>query len=322
MSQYLIVATIKTVGYRYTSNGYVVIPIWSHCYNANLFLECILLVDNQKKLNFREHAVRAGSWEINVAVAGEGQPLVFMHALGGSWRWWLPTMNALPQKYRFYAFDFPGAGKSSKLTHVPTSEEFIGALDELFAKLELPTSSQLIGHSLGAYIGLVYAMVGKTQFQKIVSVAPCGVTKLRTSRSLAWLLRLFAFVPLSSILFSRVLMGSYKYLMPVNDDIVNLLKQDFVSRDTRLSLAYQLINSSKIPLLGQVAQNSGYVHNQEKLPIKLIWGKRDHIFSYRCGYKLSKLLKGVELALLDDSRHWPHFDEPLRFKQELENFLA
>lgn len=273
-------------------------------------------------LNFREQIVPAGSWKINVATAGTGDPLVFMHALGGSWQWWLPVMNALPRKYRFVAFDFPGAGKSSRLSHTPKPAEFITALDQLFQTIELSPNSQLIGHSLGAYVGLIYAITGDVRFRKVVAIAPNGVARLPTSPTLSYMLRCLSLLPLPSTLFSWTLTRSYRSLLPVDDKVVNLLQRDFARRDNRISMAYQLLQANKIPTLAQVIANNGYVHSQTKLPIKLIWGKHDHIFSHRCGkYLANDLLRGAELVLLEKSRHWPHFDEPARFQRELENFL-
>lgn len=275
----------------------------------------------QPELRFSERRVRAGEWKINVAAAGEGAPLVFMHALGGSWRWWTPAMKALTRKYRCYAFDFPGSGKSSRLTRVPSAPEFIGALDELFEKLDIGADGQLVGHSLGAYISLAYIMLGKTHFRRVMPVAPSGVSDLRTRRSLVWGLRALAAAPAPGWLFSGAITGSYRRLLPVNRDIVAWLRSDFAKRSTRASFAFQLAHSADIAPLEAVIKGSKYVHNQDKVAVKLIWGMRDSIFSYRCGYKLTRLLPGAELTLFENSRHWPHYDEPERFLRELESFL-
>ena len=47
-------------------------------------------------------------------VGRRGQPVIFLHSWLGSWRYWLPTMDAISDRYRSYALDFWGFGESDR----------------------------------------------------------------------------------------------------------------------------------------------------------------------------------------------------------------
>jgi pimeloyl-ACP methyl ester carboxylesterase len=61
-----------------------------------------------------ERNIDIGGLSTHYLMAGEGPPLVLLHALGESafdWRWVLPT---LAHTHRVYAPDMPGFGHSAK----------------------------------------------------------------------------------------------------------------------------------------------------------------------------------------------------------------
>ena len=50
---------------------------------------------------------------VHYEVLGRGRPLIFVHGWLGSWRYWIPTMQALSSEYRTYALDLWGFGDSA-----------------------------------------------------------------------------------------------------------------------------------------------------------------------------------------------------------------
>ena len=52
---------------------------------------------------------------VHYEVLGRGRPLIFLHGWLGSWRYWIPTMQALSSEYRTYALDLWGFGDSAKV---------------------------------------------------------------------------------------------------------------------------------------------------------------------------------------------------------------
>ena len=46
-----------------------------------------------------------GSDIVHYEVLGRGRPLLFLHGWVGSWRYWIPSMQAASISYRTYALD-------------------------------------------------------------------------------------------------------------------------------------------------------------------------------------------------------------------------
>ncbi|MEA2390521.1 MAG: hypothetical protein QOK31_630, partial [Solirubrobacteraceae bacterium] len=61
-------------------------------------------------IDWREHQrwVTVGGSPLNVIEMGEGQPLIFIHGLGGSWQNWLENIPHFARTHRVIALDLPG----------------------------------------------------------------------------------------------------------------------------------------------------------------------------------------------------------------------
>lgn len=84
---------------------------------------------------------------------GTGPPVVFIHGLGASSRYWHALRARAPGGYRGIAIDLLGFGRSLK---PPTAAYDVGChLDAL--EPHVPPGSLLVGHSLGAILALALA---------------------------------------------------------------------------------------------------------------------------------------------------------------------
>ena len=65
-----------------------------------------------KSQSIQHRTARVGSALIHYQVAGAGQPLVLIHGLSGSSRWWSRNIEALARHFRLYVVDLVGFGAS------------------------------------------------------------------------------------------------------------------------------------------------------------------------------------------------------------------
>ncbi|NJK44960.1 MAG: alpha/beta fold hydrolase [Pleurocapsa sp. SU_196_0] len=89
---------------------------------------------------------------ISYTVAGKGKPVVLVHGLAGSRRWWRHQIPWLEQQAQVWTLELPGFGASAR--HRPLSiTEAADVLSEFLHHhdLERPV---FVGHSMGAHIGL------------------------------------------------------------------------------------------------------------------------------------------------------------------------
>src|SRR5439155_15607570 len=88
--------------------------------------------------------------KVHYLEAGQGPPLLLVHGLAASWRWWNPVLPALTRRHHVFAFDLPGFGqtRASKWFSLKSAGAFVCQLMEALG-IE---RADLVGHSMGGRI--------------------------------------------------------------------------------------------------------------------------------------------------------------------------
>jgi pimeloyl-ACP methyl ester carboxylesterase len=127
------------------------------------------------RLVFSRARTRAG--DLSYLAAGEGEPVVMLHGLGGTKASFLPTVAALAGSHRAIAVDLPGFGDSAKPLGAAYDAPFFaravtGLLDELGIE-----RAHIVGNSMGGRVALELGLSSPERVSSLVLLAP----------SLAWL---------------------------------------------------------------------------------------------------------------------------------------
>lgn len=93
---------------------------------------------------------------VHYEVLGRGRPLIFLHGWVGSWRYWIPAMQAASINHRTYALDLWGFGDSAKNPNHFSLEHQIGLLEAFLEAMGIGKIA-FIGHGLGAAIAMLFA---------------------------------------------------------------------------------------------------------------------------------------------------------------------
>ena len=101
-------------------------------------------------------------------VVGEGAPVVLVHGLSGSWRWWQPVLEPLAERRRVHVLDLPRLGPRLPAT------ELTGWLGRWLEAASLE-SVDLVGHSLGGLIAAELAAQQPERARRLALVAPAGI---------------------------------------------------------------------------------------------------------------------------------------------------
>lgn len=89
---------------------------------------------------------------------GTGNPVLFLHALGASSRYFAGRLGSLPATYHCVMPDLLGFGRSPKPDLAYTIEDHLAALQATITRLCLTEQPIfLVGHSLGAILAVEYA---------------------------------------------------------------------------------------------------------------------------------------------------------------------
>jgi pimeloyl-ACP methyl ester carboxylesterase len=108
---------------------------------------------------------------IHYEVLGRGEPLIFIHGWLGSWRYWWPSMQALSSRHRTFAFDLWGFGDSSKAADIYSLDSYVEMVGQFIDQLGIYRPVTLVGHALGAAVGLTFATKNPDRVEKLVAVS-------------------------------------------------------------------------------------------------------------------------------------------------------
>jgi pimeloyl-ACP methyl ester carboxylesterase len=129
------------------------------------------------EVSVREARVRGHS--IRYEVTGEGEPVVLVHGLSGSTRWWVRNVPALAEHHRLYLVDLPGFGAMRHLRRQFTLVESASWLSAWMEAVGLGPA-HLVGYSMGGYICLRFAASGPEAVCRLVLIASAGVPNGRS----------------------------------------------------------------------------------------------------------------------------------------------
>lgn len=249
-------------------------------------------VHGEKKIQPSRHEVRVRGWPIGYESAGEGEPVVMVHGLSGSTRWWSRNVQAIAERHRIYLVDLLGFGMMRGLRRRFVLAETATWLSEWMEAVGL-RRAHLVGHSMGGYLSVRLAASRPELVRRLVLVAPAGVP---TERSM-----LGHLVPL--LLAARYATPAF---MPV------------LVRDALRTGPMTLWRAARDLLAEDVR---GDLRNIEA-PTLLVWGENDPLIPPAVGDLLREEIPDSHLLLLQRAGHVPMFDQPKEFDAALLAFLA
>jgi pimeloyl-ACP methyl ester carboxylesterase len=104
---------------------------------------------------------------VRCRVVGEGEELVVVHGLSGSWRWWSLLVERLAEHSRLHLVELPRLGRLR-------AGELAPWLGRLLDAVELGPVD-VLAHSLGGLVATELAAEQPDRVRRLVLVAPAGV---------------------------------------------------------------------------------------------------------------------------------------------------
>ena len=95
--------------------------------------------------------------ELNYAVEGDGEPLVFIHGLSDNLLYWEALATTLKKDFKVVRFDLRGHGESPLGDEEITIDTYANDLKNLLDELDI-TKANLIGFSLGGAVAMDFAI--------------------------------------------------------------------------------------------------------------------------------------------------------------------
>ena len=272
-----------------------------------------------------EQNIDVGGLPVRYLVAGEGAPLVLLHALGESaldWRWVLP---ALARTHRVYAVDLPGFGYSGEPSAEYSSAFFARFVGAYLDALGLERAA-LVGNSLGGLVALRLALSEPARVSALSLVASAGL-----GRDVTYALRLPTLPGYGevAITWGKTPLGAAQRAwlrVPLLFARPDRVPAEWITEQTRIAQLPGFTEATisalraHVDLGGQREVLADQLPHLE-MPSLIVWGKRDRVFPYSQAHKAVSRLRQGFLELIPDCGHLPQIEQPNRFAAILGQFL-
>ncbi|NIV40131.1 MAG: alpha/beta fold hydrolase, partial [Anaerolineae bacterium] len=249
-------------------------------------------------------------------VDGDGPPVILIHGISASQAdWWRLMPLLVDAGYKAIAVDLLGHGDSPKPEdpEAYTAERVYTALEDWIDSLDLNSPFYLVGHSLGGYMSLTYALNHPDRVRAMVLINP-----LYSLNQLTRLLDLF--MPLASIgvgLLKATPQWLVNSFLSYNDSFLTKLDSE-----TRWAYARDIKRASpnflRIPATAPDLTPS----LPSITPVTLVlWGVDDRIEK---ADSFSHLVSGLHNATgkgIEDCGHHPHQGKPELVSRMLLDFF-
>lgn len=248
---------------------------------------------------------------VHYEVLGRGRPVLFLHGWVGSWRYWIPAMQAASISYRTYALDFWGFGESGKKRTSFNVDDYASMVIQFMEQLGI-VRAPLVGHSMGGTVSLKVAI---DYPEKISKVAVIG-SPIK-GESLAVLLKL-AGIPWIAYLVYHNLWALKLGLRVAGPRITRderwpaMIIQDLsqVTLESFLMSITSLRRTDLTPKLPDL-----------EVAVMGMYGTRDNIVNPDQWKPVCALAQQPRIERFSGAGHFPMLDAPERFMQTLHDFL-
>ena len=243
--------------------------------------------------------------------------ILFIHGLGSSADRWLDIPDAISMYYHTIAVDLIGFGGSDKPTDVNyTIEQFSEFILEFIEKIGLSGDDRkitLVGHSLGGYIAVDFAIRNKGLIEKLVLLDSSGFLKGPTPL-LEQYLNAAKYPSYDSVrnVFEQMVAQPWKVL-PV---IINIFITRINSPGAKYPFesAYQNSTTTQIDL--------SRLKSIEDIPTLIIWGKSDNLIPIEYSEPFKQVFKNYRVEMIEDAGHAPFVEKPAIICEILHSFLS
>lgn len=249
---------------------------------------------------------------------GQGAPVLLIHGLAASlfdWRELLPALAAAG--YAGYALDLLGHGESEKPPRLEAYhiENVFNHFQRWVEHLSLDSSLILVGHSLGGYLAMEFALRYPEQTRALVLVNP-----FYSLKQLPPLLRVRYRGPL---LNTEMLQRTPQWLIRTMIDLTSFsIRNGYVLPEEvrqQTALDYKRAHPGIFNIPASI-RDLLPLANRITAPTLVMWGRRDLTLAPRSFHQLATALPHAQTSTLD-AGHVPHQSHAPEFNQRVLQFL-
>ena len=240
----------------------------------------------------------------------KGVPVILLHGFPDSWRSYEQVLHHLPKSLHVFAISQRGHGNSDKPAKAYFPKDFAGDVAAFIKALQLPPAV-IVGHSMGATITQQFVLSYPQLVRGIVlegAIASFNDKKdMMDFKEVVYQLQ----DPMDTAMAKEFQKSTLAN--PISEDYFNvlLIESMKVKANVWKGVWEGLIN----------AANFRAAIYQVKKPALIIWGDKDNFGPRADQDHFVTAIEGSQLVVYKGTGHSLHWEEPLRFANDVANFI-
>ncbi len=231
---------------------------------------------------------------VHYEVIGRGRPIIFLHGWVGSWRYWIPAMQAAATSFRAYALDLWGFGETAHEPERYGLEQQVNLLDAFLQELGIAKVA-LVGHALGALVSILFGCKYPGMVDRMMLVD----------------------VPLEIGLINN------RFRSPANgNDLADwLLNKDPLAEPARTDAAKADPQAIQTTMAGLGLNNFMMVMDAMATPCLIVHGENDPAVQTPDYERILAMPERVHQVILEQCGHFPMLEESVKFNHLMTDFF-
>ncbi|MGA9285634.1 MAG: alpha/beta hydrolase [Solirubrobacteraceae bacterium] len=280
------------------------------------------------EVDWREHQhwITVAGTPLNVIDLGEGDPIVFVHGLSGSWPNWLEQLPVFARNHRVIAMDLPGFGHSPMPQEHITISAYARILDGLLEALGI-SAATVVGNSMGGFVSAELAIAFPQRVERLVLVSAAGISTYghrEVERIEPYLRRLAPMI--AAYTGWTAARSDWVSRRPGLRNITLGMVTRHPSRLPAALAAEQLRGAGKPGFIQALRANIDYPIAERlpeiACPTLIVWGAEDKVIPVGDADMFEQLIPNSRKVIFEGTGHMAMLERPTAFNQLLDAFVA
>ena len=269
------------------------------------------------------HRVELPGARVNYVEIGEGEPIVFVHGISGSWQNWLENLPHFGRGRRAIALDLPGFGASPMPSWEIDMPAYGRLLHDFCEKLGIEGAT-VVGNSMGGFIAVEAVTAAPGHFERLVLVSAAGIINTwnpeERAVATAWPGSCSdrSYARRSRFIVSRprarefVFRPFVRYPARLREDLLlEQIESGLKQADGFGDALHAVIRHDIRERLAEI-----------EMPTMIVWGQSDRVIPMSAALSYHRRIPHSRLEIFERTGHVPQLERPARFNAVLDDFLA
>ncbi len=271
------------------------------------------------RFTYEQRSHDAPSGRVAYFDEGDGEVLVFVHGLVGSFTHFQYILPQLAPRYRVIGVDMPGCGESGHAARRQSIDTYASSVLSLLDARSVRRAT-LIGHSAGGLVVSRVAELSRDRVERLVLMNPAGLRGY--VRPLRVAARVVMRPPVVAVLLGLFVEQILDHVFCAHNDYTRHFAAEQTGRYPKHKLLYGMgrVFRDIVPDL----MRPGVLDARHALdmPVLVIWGDTDRLVPLAKVKDAVAKLPRAELQVIHQCGHMPMIEAPEETRRLLDAFLG